>query len=428
MTPWLLLLLGVCGAAFTYNAWRPARRWHLVVVSFLASLFTAELALFHVLWLVGAAAVLVTFGGLAAWPGWVGLAIVVASCAGLIALQGVSLRAALVVEQALRAGLGEDYRQRIAPGLAERLVEGLTWRSLLLPFYLRDRRVERVKNLAYGPFGRRNQLDVYRPRGGVEKAPVLLQIHGGAWVMGDKAFQALPLMLHLASNGWICVATNYRLSPRSRFPDHLVDCKRALAWIREHIAEYGGDPDFVVVTGGSAGGHLASLVALTANDARYQPEFESVDTRVAACVSFYGVYDMVEIFERSTAPRRFGERFERMLMGSTVHEGRATFEDASPLAHVSPDAPPFFIVHGSADNLVPVPQARRFAEALRAVTRQPVVFAELAGASHAFEVFHSARTGYIVNGVERFLAWLYSAHLAVDRDAPLDPLEEPARD
>ena len=71
-------------------------------------------------------------------------------------------------------------------------------------------------------------------------------------------------MYHLAARGWVCVAINYRLSPQATWPDHLVDCKRALAWIREHIAEYGGDPDYVVVTGGSAGGHLTAMMGLTA--------------------------------------------------------------------------------------------------------------------------------------------------------------------
>ena len=96
---------------------------------------------------------------------------------------------------------------------------------------------------------------------------MLFQIHGGGWVIGSKNEQALPLMYHLARAGWVCVSVDYRLSPQATFPDHLVDCKRALAWVREHVAEYGGDPDFVVVTGGSAGGHLAALVALTPNDA-----------------------------------------------------------------------------------------------------------------------------------------------------------------
>ena len=76
--------------------------------------------------------------------------------------------------------------------------------------------------------------------------PPLLQIHGGAWVIGDKREQGLPLMHHLAASGWVCFNANYRLSPRATLPDHLVDCKRALAWIREHADEYGVDPDFVV--------------------------------------------------------------------------------------------------------------------------------------------------------------------------------------
>ena len=91
---------------------------------------------------------------------------------------------------------------------------------------------------------------------GARSAPVLLQIHGGGWTIGDKRQQALPLMMHLSRRGWICVAANYRLSPRATFPEHLIDVKQALRWVRENIAEYGGDPGFVAITGGSAGGHL----------------------------------------------------------------------------------------------------------------------------------------------------------------------------
>src|SRR2546421_8998590 len=106
-------------------------------------------------------------------------------------------------------------------------------------------------------------------------------------MVGDKGQQALPLMLHLAAEGWVCVAANYRLSPRVAFPEHLLDCKLALRWIRENIAEYGGDPEFVVVTGGSAGGHLAALIALTPNDPEFQPGFENVDTSVTAGVAVF---------------------------------------------------------------------------------------------------------------------------------------------
>src|SRR5436190_2070186 len=87
--------------------------------------------------------------------------------------------------------------------------------------------------------------------------------------------------------GGTAISIHLRLSPMATWPDHLIDCKRALAWVREHIAAYGGDPDYVVVTGGSAGGHLAAMMGLTANDPQYQPGFEDVDTSVRAMMPFY---------------------------------------------------------------------------------------------------------------------------------------------
>jgi acetyl esterase/lipase len=426
MAPWLFLVASVIGAVFTLNAYRPSHRWQLLGASFFAGWFTGELALFHLVWQLAATVVFVWLGALGAWPGWVGLGISLASWAGLIGLQAISLRSLYVIEQALKDGLGDDYAEEIGPGMTERLARRVNWRRLALPFYLRDRRVERVRNIQYAPgAGRRHRLDVYRPRAGAEKAPVLLQIHGGAWVIGDKGQQGLPLMLHLAAQGWVCVANNYRLSPRSKFPDHLVDCKLALRWVREHVAEYGGDPDFVVVTGGSAGGHLSAQLALTAGDPEYQPGFESVDTSVAACVPFYGVFDLVEMMSYQGGPRHGGEAFEKMFMGTTIAADRAAFERASPITRVHADAPPFFVVHGDADNLVPVTQARRFVERLRAVSPEPTLYAEIPGASHAFEVFHSVRTANSVLGVERFLAWLHSAYQARHPEIPAEPANEP---
>ena len=83
-------------------------------------------------------------------------------------------------------------------------------------------------------------------------------------------------MSRMVELGWICVSINYSKSPRSKFPAHIIDVKRAIAWVRENIADYGGDPDFIAITGGSAGGHLASLAALTPNDPMFQPGFENV--------------------------------------------------------------------------------------------------------------------------------------------------------
>src|ERR671918_2949766 len=335
---WAFLAVSLVGAWFTFNAFRPSRRWQLLALSFFAGWLTAELAVFHVAWQVVATIVFVWLGALDTWPGIAGLVITAASWGGLLWLQLVSSRAHRVMEEALREGLGPDYRAQIAPGLAERLARRSSRRNLLLPFYLRDRRVERVKDIRYAPGGgSRHLLDVWRPKAGVNRAPVLFQIHGGGWMIGDKAQQALPLMLHVAAQGWVCVSANYRLSPRVALPEHLIDCKLALRWIREHIAEYGGDPGFVVVTGGSAGGHLAAVLALTPNDPEYQPGFEGADTSVTACVPFYGVYDLVEAFDPRGRAGARGERvgnwFARQVGGATLDENRERFVKSSPISH-----------------------------------------------------------------------------------------------
>jgi acetyl esterase/lipase len=395
---WLFLAVSLWGAWFTWNAFRPSRRWHLLWVSFFAAWFTGELALWHLAWQAVGAAAFVAAGALGHWAGWVGLAVTLVSWVGLVRLFLEARASAAVIDATLSTDLGlED-----AP-----LERRVPLRQLVAPLYLRDRRVERVRNLAYGPAGRRNRLDVYRPTGGPDRpAPVLLQVHGGAWVVGSKEQQGLPLMLEMAASGWVCVAANYRLSPRARWPEHLVDLKRAVAWIRGHIAEFGGDPTRVHVTGGSAGGHLAAMLALTAGEPRFQPGFEDVDTRVVSCVPFYGVYDLTTLFDAvrgGARLQRLGARFQRLFMGTSLAEAPEAFRDASPIAWVRPDAPPFFVVHGEADNLVPVAQARAFVAALRAVSAAPVCYAEIPGASHAFDVFHSVRTANAVHGVRLFL-------------------------
>lgn len=96
----------------------------------------------------------------------------------------------------------------------------------------------------------------------------------------------MPLIHRLVANGYVAVSINYRLGPKYRFPDQLIDLKRAITWTRARIAEHGGDPTRIILTGGSAGGHLATLAALTPNDPRYQPGFEAADTSVTACMPF----------------------------------------------------------------------------------------------------------------------------------------------
>ena len=162
-------------------------------------------------------------------------------------------------------------------------------------------------------------------------------------------------MSRLAERGWVCVAINYRLSPRATWPDHIIDVKRAIAWVRDHIADHGGDPDFLVITGGSAGGHLSSLAAVTPGLTDFQPGFEEADTSVAAAVPFYGVYDFTD--RHGFANPDLEHLLTDFVFKSRLSEDRDRWDQASPMSHIGPDAPPFFVLHGTNDTLVPVDPA-----------------------------------------------------------------------
>jgi acetyl esterase/lipase len=411
---WLFLIVSLIGAWFTVNTIRPVVRWpRMSIVSFLAGWLTAELALHHLGWQIAATVFFVWAGALSGWPGVVALAITLASWAGLLYAHRLAGRAEDVVERALGEALGAEYRDDIRPVIRERFTTRVDRRPLVLPFPMRHPAVERVRDIVYcEPGGIPLKLDVYRNRERPRGCPTLLQVHGGAWIIGSKNEQGIPLMLHLASRGWVCVSIDYRLSPRATFPEHIIDVKRAIEWIRTHGEEYGADPGFVVVTGGSAGGHLAALTALTANDPEYQPGFESVDTTVQGCVAFYGVYDFTDRHE--LWPHQGLRRLlERRVMKSRFATARDVWERASPMCRVGSEVPPFFVIHGDRDTLVPVAEARRFAATLRAAGGGPVAYAEIPGAQHAFEIFPSLRTALVVHGVERFLAWVYSRHLGL---------------
>ena len=199
---------------------------------------------------------------------------------------------------------------------------------------------------------------------------MLVQVHGGGWTIGNKEQQGLLLMNAMAERGWVCVAMNYRLAPKHPFPAQIIDVKKAIAWTREHIADYGGDPSYLVVTGGSAGGHLAALAALTPGDDAYQPGFEDADTSVAACVPFYGVYDLAGLTEERAAEELRDYFLAPRVFKKDPVADRDDFVRASPLAQVSPDAPDFFVLHGTNDSLVDVRQARAFVEKLKAESKR----------------------------------------------------------
>ena len=409
---WVFFAVAVLSALTTLNAIKPFPWTVVSIFSFFSGWLATELAIHRLLIEVGILIVFPLLGALQGWQGYAAVALMAVSIIGTLYLIALARGAGEVAERALKEGLGEDYLDHVDPDLSARYDPTIPWARLLVPFRMGLPEVERTKNLSYGPYGRRNRLDVYRHKDHPTNSPILFQIHGGGWVIGQKDQQGIPLMQHLASRGWVCVAPNYRLSPRATFPDHLVDLKRALAWTREHAHEYGGDPDFIVVTGGSAGGHLTALVALTQNDPEYQPGFEEADTNVYAAVPYYGVYDFTgRNHVRGKLDEAGMRRFlERSVMKTKLRDDPEGWAKASPLDRITPDAPPFFVIHGHNDTLVPVAEARYFVDKLRATAHEPVVYAELPGAQHAFDVFPSVRTAHVIRAIERYVDYMYTRY------------------
>jgi acetyl esterase/lipase len=347
-------------------------------------------------------------GDFAGPRGKAALALTAASWAilGVIRYRGVTTPGP-VLEAGLREQLGPDYAEALAD-LPQTEPKRRGRRNLPLGTTVARRRyVEKTNTVVYGPHGRANLADIWRrrdlPRDG--KAPVLVQVPGGGWVIGRRRPQAYPLMSNLAARGWVCVSLNYRVSPVHTWPDHIVDVKQALAWVKENIANYGGDPGFVAITGGSAGGHLSALAALTPNDPKFQPGFEDADTSVVAAVPVYGRYDWFST--QGEGRPEFVWLLEKFVVKRKFAAHRDIYVHASPIRQLRADAPPFFVLHGTDDSLIPVGEAQEFVEELRAVSKSPVAYAELPNAQQAFDIFGSPRAHQSAEAVARFLSWVY---------------------
>ncbi|MEU0130862.1 alpha/beta hydrolase [Streptomyces sp. NPDC006289] len=363
----------------------------LAAMSFRFGLALNELPFLGLYWTLGATLLAAAQDDLSSAGGQVVLAVAAATTAGLVLSVRRSLRARPVLEAALGDGLGVDWRRDLGPDTAARLRRRPPLGRILFgPVLVRGGDVEHLPDIPYGDAGPRNLLDVYRRGDITEGAPVLVYFHGGGFRSGRKDREALPLLYRLAGQGWVCVSANYRLSPQARFPDPLVDAKKVIAWVREHGRTYGTDGSALFVAGSSAGGHMSCMAALTPNDPAYQPGFEQADTSVTAAISLYGYH------------------------GPVAADGR---RPSSPADHLRPDAPPILLAHGDKDTLVPVEDTRTFARRLADASSGPVVHAELPGAQHSFDLFHSLRFEAVVDAVESFAAWVLATRNSPRTDA-----------
>ena len=179
-------------------------------------------------------AVVASTGALTTRTGRIALAIELASWAGLAGLAVGAQRASTLLDAALATALGAGYRDEIPEPV--RGEAPLTVTEQTLPRLGQRRKYRTTRDIAYAEFGKRNRLDIWRRADlpADARAPVLLHVHGGAWMMGEKEVQGEILLSEMARRGWVCATITYRLSPRATWPEHVVDVKRAIAWTRSH--------------------------------------------------------------------------------------------------------------------------------------------------------------------------------------------------
>ncbi|MBN2220322.1 MAG: alpha/beta hydrolase, partial [Kosmotogaceae bacterium] len=201
-------------------------------------------------------------------------------------------------------------------------------------------------------------MDVYYPAGTTAPRPAILYVHGGAWITGDKrSGPGVMVAGELLRAGFIVFSIDYRLAPKWKFPSQVIDVKTAIRFVRENSTELLIDPEAIGGFGTSAGAHLVALAALTANAGMFsKDEYSGQDEDLFCVADLYGPTDLVTLLkgiEREVAELIFGNEKEIL-------------SKASPINYVNRDSPPFLIVQGDSDLVVPVDQSKRFFEELAA--------------------------------------------------------------
>lgn len=243
--------------------------------------------------------------------------------------------------------------------------------------------IETFESIPYADQSPFQKLDVYLPPVGEKPYPTIMGIHGGGFIARSKSLYGL-LARYYAREGFAFVSINYRLAPRDNYPAQVEDSFCALAWLYANQDEFGFDPDSVIVTGGSAGGYLASMLATVDDPGQYLkdcPHDLPAEDPVNAAVIFYGLYDLtiMDQYPGGAEPLEpyLGDEYENVPI--------ELLEEMSPIKQIDGSEPPFIILHGSDDNTIPAVMSERFYEELvkSGVDAELVV---LPGAGHGFEI------------------------------------------
>ncbi len=216
------------------------------------------------------------------------------------------------------------------------------------------------------------KLDIYIPETLPEKPlPVLIHFFGGGWIMGNKNQIRFYDGQNYALHGFAVISIDYRLSDVAKFPAQLHDCKAAIRWVRKHAGQYHFDPHHIGVFGGSAGGYMSSMIGVTGSIEELEGVLPPDDAQYAgpvqAVVPFIGPSDMSQMDAQRL---RFGRRYDREksmvtdFLGGVISDVPELVQKANPISYIKPGMPPFLIIHGDKDKIVPVGQSQILHEAL----------------------------------------------------------------
>jgi acetyl esterase/lipase len=249
-------------------------------------------------------------------------------------------------------------------------------------------------DVKYVPDGDSAQvLDIFYPEKRADKPqPLLVWIHGGGWQGGSKTHQ--PYVYQLA-RGYIIASIEYRFSQKALFPAQIQDCQAAIRWLRAHAKKYNIDPNRLGVGGASAGGHLAALVGVSGGKNAFSPigGNEDQSDRVQAVCDVFGPADFWTVIKQAEEDKNVkntlkwnnGDPYSK-LIGGKLGQDKEKCDAVSPAHYVSKDSPPFLILHGDRDPLVPYAQSVELADLL-ARAGVPVTLQRLPGAGHGGPAF-----------------------------------------
>jgi acetyl esterase/lipase len=285
----------------------------------------------------------------------------------------------------------------------------------------KDADISWIKNkhldIAYSDESISQKLDIYLPDTFFGKLPVIVSIHGGAFMFGDKADGQVVPMLEGVRRGYAVISINYRLSEESKFPSQINDVKTAIRWIKANAEKYQLDSTKIALWGGSAGGNLAALAGTSGGDKAFEnPKMNHPDIsdKVLAVVDWYGPINfsmMDEQFKASGKGQANHSQInspESKLLGKQLSDIPALVSKANPETYISLDDPHFFIQHGTEDKNVPAEQSINFYHKLSSVLGQDkVTFELLEGAGHGGEQFESKEN---LDKIFKFLDRVLTTH------------------